>query len=500
MITFNNIPTTLRTPGGYFEVDNSRALKGLVQNPHKVLIVAQASGGSAAKLTLKMITDENKAAGYFGNGSLLDRMCRTFKKNNPYTELWAIAVSDSGTTARASGIMLVTGSATKAGTLYMLLGGAQVPTAITSGWSAADVCSAAMSDINANSQLCIRGSANSAGSFAALTLSGTLFLVAQTSGVAGNYFDARVNFYDGQYTPSGLTVAVTGLAGGAGSPSMADVWAVVDTVQFQHIIHPYVDATNLGEVENELADRFDPMVDMQGHAYAATRGALASCAALGLTRNSPHQTIIGAYDSPSNPEDWAAALGAQAAFNLNNDPARPLHYLTLKGIVAPSLASGNRFSQSERNVLLYDGIATWIVDASGNVVIERAITTYRTNTLGLPDPSYLDVETMFTILEIRYQYKTRMVTRFIIPRFKLADDGNVYPAGSKIATPGTVKQETIALFTELRDAGLIENIDDFANNLVVERDTTDVNRVNVLLPPDLINQFRILAGTIQFVL
>jgi len=47
---------------------------------------------------------------------------------------------------------------------------------------------------------------------------------------------------------------------------------------------------------------------------------------------------------------------------------------------------------------------------------------------------------------------------------------------------------------------LIENLDDFIDNLIVERDISDVNRINVLLSPDLINQFRVLAGQIQFIL
>jgi len=63
-----------------------------------------------------------------------------------------------------------------------------------------------------------------------------------------------------------------------------------------------------------------------------------------------------------------------------------------------------------------------------------------------------------------------------------------------------VAGETIALFTDLRDAGLIENLDEFIENLIVERNTTDQNRVDALIPPDLINQFRVLAGLIQFIL
>lgn len=503
-ITFNNIPTTLRTPMAAVEVDNSRANKGLTVNPHKVLIIGQqvSGGGSAAKLALKQIFNENTAAGYFGNGSLLDRMCRTFKKNNAQTEVWAIALSEAGVATTAASVKLsFSGAATVNGTVNLLLGGVQVAATVTSGWSGTDTASAVAAAINANSALCFRASFTAAAS--------VIFLIAQNSGVVGNYFDARLNHYDGQILPSGQTAAFSpsgtttwiGVpSGGTGSPLIADVWAVADTIQFHHIIHPYIDSTNLAAMETELDTRFGPMVDMQGHAYTAARATLASAATLCLTRNSPYQTIMCANDSPTNAEEWAAALGAVAAFNLNNDPARPLHYLTLKAIVPPTIQSANRFSQSERNILLYDGCATWIVDAGGNVVIERCITTYRKNALGLVDPSYLDIETMFTILEIRYQYKNRMATRFIIPRFKLADDGNVYPAGSMIATPGTVKQETIALFTQLRDAGLIENLDDFVKNLVVERDTTDVNRMNVLLSPDLINQFRVLAGKIQFIL
>ena len=51
-----------------------------------------------------------------------------------------------------------------------------------------------------------------------------------------------------------------------------------------------------------------------------------------------------------------------------------------------------------------------------------------------------------------------------------------------------------------RDVGLIENLDDFITNVVIERDANDVNRVNVLLPANLVNQFRILASQLQFIL
>ena len=112
----------------------------------------------------------------------------------------------------------------------------------------------------------------------------------------------------------------------------------------------------------------------------------------------------------------------------------------------------------------------------------------------------LDIQTLATLGEIRDQFLIRMTNRFIVPRFKLADDGFPVQPGSNIATPGTVRQECIALFTLLRDEGLIENLDDFIDNLIVERDAADVNRLNCLIPPDLVNQFRVISAQIQFIL
>ena len=93
-----------------------------------------------------------------------------------------------------------------------------------------------------------------------------------------------------------------------------------------------------------------------------------------------------------------------------------------------------------------------------------------------------------------------MSTRFITSRYKLADNDFPVQPGSKVVRPKDIREESIALFTFLRDKGWIENLDDFIDNIVVERDLTDKSRVNVLLPADLIDQFRVIAAQIQFIL
>ena len=67
-------------------------------------------------------------------------------------------------------------------------------------------------------------------------------------------------------------------------------------------------------------------------------------------------------------------------------------------------------------------------------------------------------------------------------------------------TPKVAKAETINIFKAWELLGLVEGIDQFKNDLIIERSITDVNRLDVLLPPDLVNQFRVGAVKIGFLL
>ena len=55
------------------------------------------------------------------------------------------------------------------------------------------------------------------------------------------------------------------------------------------------------------------------------------------------------------------------------------------------------------------------------------------------------------------------MTRF--PRFKLADDGARFSAGSAVLTPALARAEAIAWFAEQEAAGLVEGLDGFKDSL-----------------------------------
>ena len=154
-----------------------------------------------------------------------------------------------------------------------------------------------------------------------------------------------------------------------------------------------------------------------------------------------------------------------------------------------------RFSFTDRNSLLHNGIAT-CYHMGGYTRIDREITTYQTNSFGDADNSYLDATTLYTLAEIVSELKTAITSKYA--RHKLANDGTRFGAGQAIVTPKVIRSELIAQYASMENRGLVENADLFAKYLVVERDTTDVNRLNVLLPPDLVNQLRVFALLAQF--
>jgi phage tail sheath gpL-like len=176
------------------------------------------------------------------------------------------------------------------------------------------------------------------------------------------------------------------------------------------------------------------------------------------------------------------------------DPGRPVQTLALLGVLPPPLQS--RFQLTDRNTLLYDGISTFSVADDGTVAIENAITTYQKNSFGQPDNSYLEVETMFTLMFVLRFLRTRVTSKF--PRMKLAADGTRFAAGSAIVTPNMIKMDQIAAYQELEYAGLVQRSDLFAQNLIVQQNAQNPNRIDVLWPGTLIAQLRIFALLAQF--
>lgn len=489
-VSFNQIPADVRVPLVYIEFDNSNAVRGTPAVMHRILVLGQrTSDGAVAAGVPVRITSADQAADAFGRGSMLAGMFAALKAANRYTETWAIALDDDAEGAAAAGAVTLAGSPSAAGTLSLYIAGQRVRLGVQAGASSATLATALAAAINAQADLPVVAAVDG-------VTPEKVNVTARHKGEAGNAIDLRLNHYQGETTPAGLAVTLTAFAGGSANPEIAAALAVMGDEWWHSVVMPYTDGANLTALEAELLTRWGPTRMIDGIAYTAFRGNHGATGTFGSGRNGPLITCMGTGLSPTPPWVWAAVYAGVAAASIAIDPARPLQTLPLPGILPPKLE--DRWTLEERNLLLFDGISTFMVTNAGGVQIERAITTYQENAYGVADPSYLDVNTPATLSYIRYATRARITQKF--PRHKLADDGTRFGAGQAIVTPRVIRAELLALFRELEEAGLVENFEQYKAELIVERNANDRNRVDVLSPPDLVNQFRIFAAQIQFIL
>jgi phage tail sheath gpL-like len=319
-------------------------------------------------------------------------------------------------------------------------------------------------------------------------------LTARNKGVAGNAIDIRHSHYAGEVLPAGVALAVAQATTGAGVPDIDAVWPVIGDNPYRTVVLGFSEATTLAKVKTEFDDRWGAVRQIESVAYAARAGTQGALAAFGAAQNSELVSLLGTGKSPTWPSEAAAIYAAACGYHSAIDPARPLHTLSLIGMVAPRQA--DRFTRAQREALLYDGVATFTVDQAGGCHIERAITTYQTDQLGIDDLSWLDLESVTTLAYLRGSLRVRIALKY--PRHKLANDGTAYGPGQAVVTPKVLRAELIALAREWEAGGLVENLDQFVADLIVERDASDPNRINALVPPDLVNQFRSFAAAVQF--
>lgn len=492
-VSFNYIPANVRVPLFYAEMDNTQA-GYFTQNKRALLIGQKLVAGTGLANTPYLVSTTDMAKTLFGTGSMLARMHAAYRAQDPFGEVWCIAAADAGGGVQATGTITVTGPATAAGTLNIYIAGQRIQVAVGASDVQNTIAASINTAINAATDLPVTST----------VATNVVTLTCRWKGLTGNDIsiqDSFRGFAGGESLPTGVSLAYTGsgfLTGGTTNPTLTGtVITAMGDDEYDYVIHPYTDSTSLDAFATEYNDsvgRWAYSRQVYGHCYTAQRGALGALTTAGGLRNDPHHTMAGIdVDCPMPCWEYAAAYGGANAVCLNVDAARPTQTTPLTGILAPR--AGKRFLLTERQSLLNYGIATSYI-SGGLLRVERTITTYQKNTWGQTDPSYLDSETLHTLTEITRRLRNRITQKY--PRHKLANDGTRFGAGQAIVTPSVIRGELLAEYADMEQVGLVENAVLFAKYLIVERDAGNPNRINVLLPPDLVNQLRIFALLNQF--
>jgi phage tail sheath gpL-like len=488
-INFKNIPQNLRVPLFYAEVDNSRA--NTAQAVQRTLIIGQITSGGTAVPNVPIICQGvADAATQGGQDSMLALLTAAYRKADNFGEVWYLPLADDASATAATGTFAFNSPATANGTLNVYVAGGRYALPVATTQTTAQLATALAALINADAACPVNASSST----------NTVTFTAVNKGLAGNEIDVRVN-YGGQLageTPvPGLTYTIVAMAGGATNPSLTTGLANLGAKTFDFIVCPYTDSISLDALKAFLADtvgRWSWTTQSYGHFFAARAGTLGTLTTFGTSRNDQHGTVMGVYDSPTPAFIWAAALTGAAAVSLRADPGTPLHALVIPGVLPPPVQS--RFALSDRNTLLFDGISTCVVGDDGTVYIDNLITTYQKNAFGNADDSYLKVETMFLLAFVLRALRTVVTSKYA--RVKLADNGTRFGPGANVVTPNVIRSDLIAQYRELEAAAYVQNGDAFKEGLIVQKSTSNPNRVDVLYPVILINQLDIFALLAQF--
>jgi len=493
---FNEIPANGRPSGFMAEIDGSGAGSFQINSP--VLIVGQRlpSGTVLAGIPQLIPGNGDGARTFFGQGSMAADMVLNFRKGNPTSTLYVIALDDNPAGVAATLDVTVVGTATAAGIVQLYIGGVRVQAAVAIGDNETVVAASIAAAINANADLMVT----------ATSALGVVTVTARHKGEAANSLRLQLNFRGtdaGETTPAGLTITIPGdgsLAGGAGNPDQTPAITAMGDSEYDFIAVAYTDDASLDDWDGEMSSRWGPTRQLNGEVFTAKSGTLSELVTYGQNRNGKYVSICGKFDFPL--PDWKTAVNftAQASRALTNHPGRPLHTLKLVGEMAPPKQSA--FTWSDRQALLYAGISTLLPTSDGGVVIDRAITTYQKNAYGQPDNSFLDVTTPATITRIVRELRFIIENTYILTRSILVDDGTPVGAGIPYCTPAKAKATMVAHYADrLMPLGLVENIDEFEKRLIVSRDSAsggDATRLNVKYTPDLANPLIVFAAQIAF--
>lgn len=486
---FNQIPAALRLPGFYIEFDNRLAGNSVFQG--KLLVIGQKlASGSQAAGSLERVSNPEQADAYYGRGSMLAEMFHAIKDVDLYTETWGLCLDDAELAVKASGDITVVNGPSETRPLALYIAGYRVWVEMVAGDAPEVVAQSIVDAVNADDRVPVTAAIDGVTPSKAV-------LTCRWGGETGNDIDLR-DCAKGEQRTAGLSLTYAAFAGGAVNPELDAAIAAMGAEWWNWIALPYTDTVSLESMEAELAERYGPMRQIGGRAFAAYRGNHSETATKGNSRNTPHVTCMGTNHAASSTWVWAATDAIVAAMSLAIDPARPLQRLALPGLIGPSAAE--RWTDDERNLLLFDGIATYTVADDGTVQIERQITMYRENEAGIADDSYLDINTPETLERIRFEQISTFAQKY--PRHKLAadEDREFYDPSQPIMTPKVARAELLNLYrlTFMGANGWTRDYAGYAKSVRANIDPNAPSRLNVMDSPLLIGQYRVHAQQTQF--
>ncbi|MEB0964963.1 phage tail sheath C-terminal domain-containing protein [Citrobacter braakii] len=470
-IQFDTIPGSMRKPGVHFEFNTRLAVNTLPGNEQRVLVIGpMLSTGTATPLNAVSVFSEDEVDLLFGAGSLVACMARAAMNANDYLQLDVIGIPDGASGQAATGSVKVDGQATSSGTLTVRIAGETVSVNVEAGDDASTIIPALVKAMEQQPSLLVSAQYNDAAK--------QLALAARTKGEWGNGITLLSST-----TASGLTLTPTPMTNGETDPDIQPALDAVFAAGHNILICPFSTEAALSALKQHL-DKTGGALEQRGAVgCAGWVGSLGAGTTLAGKVNNGRVSIPWYRGSVKLPAILAATYGAVMAGE--EDPARPLNALPLTGMDVVEMSQ--RESRNEQENALHNGLTPIEVGPGNTVQIVRAVSTYTVNAQGVEDVSLLDITSIRTLDYTRKACRERISLRF--PREKLST-----------RTPPKVKSELYDVLLKLEDAEILENVAENKAKLLVQKNGKDPNRLDCVVPADVVNGLHVFAGRIDMIL
>lgn len=393
--------------------------------------------------------------------------------NGAYSPLDVIGMdADGGATAATGVVTFGGGPATSDGTYYVTFVDEeqwQVEVAVTSGDTVTDIGDALVTAIGALTDPV----------FTVANVAGAVTATATDGGTIGNDYGIKV-----EGTVPGVTVALTGWAGGATDPTLTGILDPIAGIRYTGILWPEAWSADLDIPKDELDTRFNASnAILDGVVFTGLTDTYANIlTAIGL-QNSQSLVYMGSpllaetyQTGPAilRPADWVAAEfeGIRSRRLTTDAPIASQIVTTSGGLDAfggPSLASlpyfntplpdtpvtgaTYLFSAIEQATLEDEGFSVYGVNSAQNyMLMGPVVTTWTTDLAGNPNASFHYLNYVDTGSACREIFYTVLKSTFAQSRLT---EGDLIP-GRSMANAESIKAELLRIYRALSNLALTQ--------------------------------------------
>lgn len=351
----------------------------------------------------------------------------------------------------------------------------------------------------------------------------TVTLTAVDKGTIGNFYGIRI---EGEI--AGLTLALTGWAGGLTDPTLTGILDPIDGTRYTGLQWPEAWYSFITIPVDEFDSRFNTSnTILDGVVFTGSSQTFADNKVKALLQNSQSLVIAGnnlltdTFDkAPAilQPADWAVTyfMGVRARRNTTDAPIASyvvstnpndtiggsglasLPYANTPMSLIPVTPPVNQYSNTEQTELQESGVTIYGVNPAGNeMIMGEVVTTWTTDSAGNPNVSFHWLNYVDTGSACREIFFNTLRSTFAQSR---ATEGDLIP-GYSMSNTGSVEAECKRIYKQLSELALTQAGSAaevyFSSNLSVTLDiSTGVYTISSPLP--IVVQARAFIYSLQF--